>query len=836
MDSKHRRDSNSDSDDHKDKKKHKKSKKSSKQKHKSKDKDKYRDDGEEKFTAKTEESENEGALSAIEKFNMFKKQFKKQREAIKKDEGQVVDDLFKEFIASKMRQIENESADREEKKSKLSAKDKLNDEMSRVLDAEISTIEVPVQSMKQSKNEETKDLWKENTDKRVNTKSVNIGNFFNSETQPISTPDDYVSAIGLPNRLSEVSNPAQKLESSQASLLNTIKQATDSTEYLKNSTNPSYKDDTKMSQADSNLPVFGPMLPPTIPEPDSKPDTKADAKKPKLGFKNFGIKLTATSAELIQSGEIIKKGKRLEDGEVVSSSSGAETHSQDSDGGSEVSGTGSIQDSLQGLTSEPREKSTRSRDTLKKKRKSKDKKDSSKEKERESSRNKRKDSGRSKSRSPKRSKRSRSRSKERSRHRSGSKERSRSKRSRSHGRGTGSRRSKSRDKRRSKSREKRRSKSRDKRSKSRGRRSRSKGQRSRSRSRRSRSAKSRDHRSKSKDKSRHRRSRSKSKRSKSKSPDRFWRSKYGDFDAFKFSKEKNRHRSRSKSPDKEKKRKEDLRLKIDKAKLREIAMANALNNAQAVGVKLDVTVKAGGKSVEELTEYCKKIQQKEQERKKFRYDQGYESSSSEEPARSGDEDDFHHPFKVKEAGPAIKFDIPNAKTLPVVTPQERLTNAATLRLTFPVSSGSQHRDKEWVPVEPEPKVTPMPVGVPPPSVGGFAAIMPPPPPPPEVKVFEEPPVEPVDISAIVSERLNAVRKLQENPNDIRAKMILSQAQSKASQWAQSKNLPGKFIGSTGANILSPEELMGDKKRQAWVKKALDDFVQLSMSGFMDRAH
>jgi len=34
----------------------------------------------------------------------------------------------------------------------------------------------------------------------------------------------------------------------------------------------------------------------------------------------------------------------------------------------------------------------------------------------------------------------------------------------------------------------------------------------------------------------------------------------------------------------------------------------------------------------------------------------------------------------------------------------------------------------------------------------------------------------VDIGAIVSERLTAVRKLQENPNDLSAKMILDNAQ------------------------------------------------------------
>ena len=41
----------------------------------------------------------------------------------------------------------------------------------------------------------------------------------------------------------------------------------------------------------------------------------------------------------------------------------------------------------------------------------------------------------------------------------------------------------------------------------------------------------------------------------------------------------------------------------------------------------------------------------------------------------------------------------------------------------------------------------------------------------------------------------------------------------ASQWANSRMLPGAFIGSTGANVMSQEELIGpDKRRQAWLKK------------------
>ena len=49
--------------------------------------------------------------------------------------------------------------------------------------------------------------------------------------------------------------------------------------------------------------------------------------------------------------------------------------------------------------------------------------------------------------------------------------------------------------------------------------------------------------------------------------------------------------------------------------------------------------------------------------------------------------------------------------------------------------------------------------------------------------------------------------------------------SQANLWAQSKNLPGKFLGSTGAHIMSHDELIGpDKKRQAWAKRVCVQFV------------
>jgi hypothetical protein len=39
------------------------------------------------------------------------------------------------------------------------------------------------------------------------------------------------------------------------------------------------------------------------------------------------------------------------------------------------------------------------------------------------------------------------------------------------------------------------------------------------------------------------------------------------------------------------------------------------------------------------------------------------------------------------------------------------------------------------------------------------------------------------------------------------------------QWAESKNLPGQFLGSTGLKCLSQEELKPEDKRfEAWTTK------------------
>ncbi|KAJ4452331.1 hypothetical protein ANN_03856 [Periplaneta americana] len=74
----------------------------------------------------------------------------------------------------------------------------------------------------------------------------------------------------------------------------------------------------------------------------------------------------------------------------------------------------------------------------------------------------------------------------------------------------------------------------------------------------------------------------------------------------------------------------------------------------------------------------------------------------------------------------------------------------------------------------------------------------------------------LDIGSIVSQRLTAMRKLQENPNDVQALSEMYRAQKDMQMWAESKQQPGQFTGSTGARVLSAAELSSGF--QAWAKK------------------
>ncbi|XP_022089963.1 protein SON-like isoform X2 [Acanthaster planci] len=189
------------------------------------------------------------------------------------------------------------------------------------------------------------------------------------------------------------------------------------------------------------------------------------------------------------------------------------------------------------------------------------------------------------------------------------------------------------------------------------------------------------------------------------SPERYYSRRYNS--GFRY---RNRSRSRSRSPHSDE-------FKIDKAKLLEIAKANAYAKMQSgefppymkltpksVVTKVDPKE---GRSVEELTAVCKEIASKQQD-----------SSDSDEspinkPVGSDDESDepfIRHPFKVREAplgNVGIVMNIKNAIQKPI-------QDKEMLRITFPVSSGSQHRKKEdemgskpygdWVAVEKKPKM------------------------------------------------------------------------------------------------------------------------------------
>ncbi|XP_063602870.1 protein SON-like [Penaeus indicus] len=299
------------------------------------------------------------------------------------------------------------------------------------------------------------------------------------------------------------------------------------------------------------------------------------------------------------------------------------------------------------------------------------------------------------------------------------------------------------------------------------------------------------------------RERHKSRRHSSRSRDRSSRVRH---------KSRSRSRSRSKSHSHRKRDSvNDLRDKVTRKRLLEIARRNAVylmqNGCLPPSVEQEqlVKIKAGGKSVEELTNFCKQLVATG----------NYSDVDLSEPSLSSGDDNENsdkpfsntrHPFSVRDSKP-ILMNIRNAPMLPTKTNAERLADQAKLREQFPVSSGSQHRTKgeltategklltesSWVPVSPKEK-----------KEG-------------EDKVFPEPePVQAVDISQIVSTRLSAMRKLQDNPHDIEAIKALHNVQKEMQNWALSKQEPGQFTGSTGVKVLSQEELSAG--HQAWARK------------------
>ncbi|XP_073318743.1 uncharacterized protein sonb [Pagrus major] len=247
-------------------------------------------------------------------------------------------------------------------------------------------------------------------------------------------------------------------------------------------------------------------------------------------------------------------------------------------------------------------------------------------------------------------------------------------------------------------------------------------------------------------------------------------------------------------------------------------------------VKRKVAKQANSISIKEFTDKCKMIV----------------DSKGELPVavpHVSDEEDDGKPFggSALREQKAISFSINNTMVRPAVR------SDAGMAKEFPVSSGSQHRKKEgealgaygeWVPVDKtadkaaatsRKALTTLPIATATLSSGETvtAARL------PEVvvqpafvpdndSVFPDPVLQPVDISQAVTERIKAQRRLAENPYDVSAICMLSRAQEQVDAWAQSNTVPGLFTGSTGAQVLSSEEL-STSGPQAWLKK--DQFLR-----------
>ncbi|XP_055529798.1 protein Son [Wyeomyia smithii] len=375
----------------------------------------------------------------------------------------------------------------------------------------------------------------------------------------------------------------------------------------------------------------------------------------------------------------------------------------------------------------------------------------------------------------------------------------------------------------------------------------------------------------------------------------FYSKKYNSFYASYKDEEYQRSRKRKRSEEKERYRKSKSRSRsppqFDKQKLLEIARKNAISmlkkgtlpGAQGLDKeskeKLILKMKTTGKTVEELTEYCKKISEKESCN-----DLSSVSEDSDHDVDGGSKA-FHHPFQIKDPGPIV-MNIKNAVPLPPKSAEQ----TKALLLQYPVSSGAQHRkmETEWVPVEKPPTAAPVAIVRPeksvskalplsasfvqpieqqqpayttvnpipgpqvlPPIVAEVQQPLPPepapiaptlpvplpaelsvaPPPinlnslPPSVAAIEPPPIEvfptnqeaiKLDVSSIISQRLNAMRKLQDNPADAEAIKLLYNTQKDMSAWASSKFTPGQFLGSTGVQCLSQRELA--EGYQPWAKR------------------
>ncbi|CBY34438.1 unnamed protein product [Oikopleura dioica] len=198
--------------------------------------------------------------------------------------------------------------------------------------------------------------------------------------------------------------------------------------------------------------------------------------------------------------------------------------------------------------------------------------------------------------------------------------------------------------------------------------------------------------------------------------------------------------------------------KEDKLKLLEIAKKNALNVHGGLNKNESIAMRAGGLTIEQLTAKASRIQ-----------------SGKDDPISEDIPDDMlNHPFAVEEKEPEqLTFRpifLKPKQTDPLALPAD--ASMAQLTKSFPVSAGIQHREVitdyneedgvgEWTEGD----------------VGNVENE--------EMAVDEQNGDKKLnmgDIQSAIADRVNAMRKLQENPDDNEAQKQMAAAQELLSKW------------------------------------------------------
>jgi len=198
--------------------------------------------------------------------------------------------------------------------------------------------------------------------------------------------------------------------------------------------------------------------------------------------------------------------------------------------------------------------------------------------------------------------------------------------------------------------------------------------------------------------------------------------------------------------------------KEDKMKLLEIAKKNALNVHGGLNKNESIAMRAGGLTIEQLTEKAKRIQ----------------DGISDPVTEDVPDDMLNHPFEMVEKEPEqLTFRpifLKPKQVDPLALPAD--ASMAALTKSFPVSAGIQHREVindydmekdgvgEWT------------------EGGGDAEEA-------EDQPEEEkgePKMTMADMQGAIADRIEAMRKLQENPEDEQAHEQMSKAQQQLAQW------------------------------------------------------